>query len=184
MLKEALHISAAPCDRRMHTYVRAHRRRTHVRAHKDDVSGRITPAAFDTHTSRVLPPLTSSLSHSLSPKPPSGSPFLAAHTVQKLYSWPYSIETQSPFSCIQKKPPLERPPSHPGWRERAQTELDLFFSHYHFHTGLSHLAFGWCVPYPPHPARMAFSRSELNDQLDNRLINELFLMSVHAHCRV
>lgn len=113
------------------------------------------------------PPLHS-LIHSL-PNCPSISFFSAMHMVQKLHFWLTRLKDKGSSYASWRSPTREA--SIPSCIERAHTDrVSPLFSHYHFHTGLSHLAFGWCVLYPP-PTLTAFSRSELNDQLDNQLIN-------------
>lgn len=121
------------------------------------------------------------------PQPLSFPLFSPLPTVQKLYFWLTTSKHKASSHASRRSPNWRG--LHPilDGESTHKAELDLSFSHYHFHTRLSHLAFGWCALYPlplPPPPSTAFSRSELNDRLDNRLINEPFLMSVHAHCRV
>lgn len=92
------------------------------------------------------PPLHS-LIHSL-PNCPSISLFSAMHMVQKLHFWLTRLKDKGSSYASWRSPTREA--SIPSWIERAHTDrVSPLFSHYHFHTGLSHLAFGWRVLYPP-----------------------------------
>lgn len=148
------------CDHCLHTVRGAHtRRKTYM----------CTPIHTYTHTHttsqtpNVLHPLLLTLAPSepsqhpplqsliqALPNCPSTSFFLAMHTVQKLHFWLTRWEHKSPSYASWRSPTGEAP--IPSWVERVHTDqVSPLFSHYHLHTGLSHLAFGWCVPYPPFP---------------------------------
>lgn len=136
----------------------------------------LTPSEPSQH-----PPLHS-LIHSL-PNCPFISLFLAMHMVQKLYFWLTRLEHKGSSYASWRSPTREA--SIPSWIERVHTDRvsPLFFS-LPFPYRIKPLGFWMVCTISPHPTPTAFSRSELNDQLDNQFINELFLMSVHAHCRV
>lgn len=157
----------------------------HTRTHTD--SKCITHSAFDTNTFRALPntlPSTHSftLSQTASPFPL----FLALHMVQKLYFWLTRLEHKGSSYASWRSPTREA--SIPSWIVRLHTDRvsPLFFS-LPFPYRIKPLGF-WMVctiffhPSGLPPPNAAFSRSKLNDQLDNQLINQLFLMSIHAHC--
>lgn len=147
-LKEVLDISPV-CDTHTHTYMsdtqaRTHSAKQHICARTRGHTSALHP--FDTNTFKALPnpPTTPSISHSLA-LPNSISLFLSMHMVQKLYFWLTRLEHKSSSYASWRNPTREA--SIPSWTE--ETGLVLFFSHYHFHTGLSHLAFGCCVLYFP-----------------------------------
>lgn len=70
--------------------------------------------------------------------------------VQKLYFWLTRSEHKGSSYASWRSPTGEA--SIPSWMELMHTGgvSLLFISHYHFHTGLSHLAFGWFVLFPSH----------------------------------
>lgn len=168
------HYTVWPPHTHLHGHTQTRKKKPqHVCAHTHGCSSR-TPNVLHPLLLTLTPsqpsqqPPLHSLIHSL-PNYPSFSLFSAMHMVQKLHFWLTRLKDKGSSYASWRSPTREA--SIPSWIERAHTDgVSPLFSHYHFHTGLSHLAFGWCVLYPP-PTLTAFSRSELNDQLDNQLIN-------------